>query len=248
MAYDKYKINELIEQNYVFASVLFYFGIDFYEYSEETLEQVCRAHGLQPAQVIQRLETACQQTEVPNLNNLPINIILEYLKHTHYLFVKYKLPYLARLIKNLEAQGTADAGVVNDLKFVFPLFVEDFIKHIYQEEDTLFSYILQLHFCIQKEKYNPGKLFYLMEKHSIETFAIQHDGSDNEMKGIRSLTNDFQANSDTNLLLNVLYRELESFETALLTHAKVEDEILFPKAMLLEKDVKRMLRSKIVLN
>jgi regulator of cell morphogenesis and NO signaling len=34
-------IRELVDQDNVRAHVLFYFGIKFYEFSEQTLEQVC---------------------------------------------------------------------------------------------------------------------------------------------------------------------------------------------------------------
>src|SRR6478752_150995 len=44
------RISELVDQNYVHAYVLFYFGIRFYEYSELTLEQVCDQKGLKTEQ------------------------------------------------------------------------------------------------------------------------------------------------------------------------------------------------------
>ncbi len=46
------KINELVNENYVYASVLHYFGIKFYQYSEKTLEQVCQERGLNQQQLI----------------------------------------------------------------------------------------------------------------------------------------------------------------------------------------------------
>ncbi len=76
MSYDKSKIAELIEKNYVFASVLYYFGIEFYDYSEQTLEQVCRQRGLRVEQVISSLEHATLEPEVPNMSNLPVDIII----------------------------------------------------------------------------------------------------------------------------------------------------------------------------
>lgn len=247
MSYDKSKIADLIEKNYVFASVLYYFGIEFYDYSEQTLEQVCRQRGLKVQQVVSRLESAGNQPEVPNMSSLPVDIIIAYLKHTHYLFVKHKLPYIARLIQELKPSDLVNAPAAEDLKFIFPLYVEDFIRHIYKEEDTLFTYILQLHTAMQG-KLHPGKLFYMMEQNSIEELAVEHDCHDDEMQGIRNLTQDYATDDQTSLLVKVVYRELQAFEQTLRTHAHIEDEVLFPKALLLEKNVKQKWRKLITLN
>lgn len=247
MEYNKYKITELIEKNYLFASVLYYFGIEFYEYSEQTLEQVCRERGLSMQSVVNSLESATHSDDLPNLSNLPVDIIIEYLRHSHYLFVKHKLPYMARLIQSLETKESISTPIAEDLKFIFPLYVEDFIEHIYKEEDTLFTYILQLNNALSG-KFHPGKLFYMMENHSVEHFALEHDCHDDEMQGIRKITNDYTLAPGASLLVKVVYKELQSFEESLITHAKVENEILFPKALMLEKEVKKIWRSKINLN
>src|SRR5687768_18003330 len=47
---------------------------------------------------------------------------------------KHKLPYIARLVDSFKANHDDYFTVERDLKMVFPLFVEDFIQHIYQEE------------------------------------------------------------------------------------------------------------------
>ncbi|EMR04208.1 hemerythrin domain-containing protein [Cesiribacter andamanensis] len=241
MSYDKSKITELIEKNYVFASVLYYFGIEFYEYSEQTLEQVCQQRGLRVQQVVDSLESALQQPETPNLTSLPVDIIIAYLKHSHYLFVKHKLPYIARLIQELSPADLLHSPAAEDLKFIFPLYVEDFIRHIYKEEDTLFTYILLLQAATQGN-FHPGRLFFMMEKNTIEELAVEHDCHDDEMQGIRVLTNNYSTSDTTPLLLKVVYGELQAFEQSLRSHSHIEDEILFPKALALEKRVRRKWR------
>ena len=51
------RIAELVDQNYVHAYVLYYFGIKFYEHSTLTLEQVCQQRGLKVEQVIREMES-----------------------------------------------------------------------------------------------------------------------------------------------------------------------------------------------
>lgn len=239
-------INQIIDENYLNASVLFFFGISFYNYSEKTLEEVCKEKGLDVNVVVKKLEsiTTAQPEDNLALDKYPIDLIIEYLKHTHHNFVKHKLPYVSRLISSLDNSNLDKS--LKDLKFIFPVFAEDFIKHIYEEEDTLFTYILTLNNCLAK-KYNISKIYYAMEKHSIRDYALQHS-SDDEMKGIRDLTNNYTLTDPKDLHLKVIYGELKSFEYELKRHARIEDEILFPKALNLENEVSMMIRNRILHN
>lgn len=232
------RISELVDQNYVHAYVLYYFGIRFYEYSAFTLEQVCEQRGLKVEQVVREMEspTYLREAELP-LVSYPIDLIIEYLKHSHFLFIKHKLPYIARLVESFKAIHPDYEAVERDLKIVFPLFVEDFIEHIYEEEDTLFHFILALEKA-SKSEYIPTKLFYLLEKNSVQKFAMEHEAHDDEMEGIRNITKDYVLSADAPLHVKVLYNELKAFESSLITHARIENEILFPKAMALENKVK----------
>jgi regulator of cell morphogenesis and NO signaling len=134
-----------------------------------------------------------------------------------------------------------------DLKFVLPLFVEDFIHHIYEEEDTLFTYIKALERAARKT-YLPTKLYYLLERHSVQKFAIEHEAHDDEMAGIRKITNDYYVSVETPLHIKVIFQELREFEKSLITHARIENEILFPKAMALEAKVKQLFYDRSKLN
>lgn len=233
------RIQELVDQNYVHGYVLYYLGIRFYEYSELTLAQVCEKRGLKVDQVIRELEspTHLKEEDLP-LFSYPIDLIIEYLKHAHFLFIKHKLPYIARLVESFKAQHDDYQQIERDLKMVFPLFVEDFIEHIYEEEDTLFHYILALERA-SRGSFTPPKLYYLLEKNSVQKFAVEHEAHDDVMEGIRRITRDYSLPTAAPLHVKVLYNELKAFEQSLVTHARIENEILFPKAMSIETKVKK---------
>jgi len=229
-------INDIVETNYVYAYVLYYSGIRFYEYADDTLEQVCRARSLKVAQVTQSLEKASLQPEPRPiaLENLPIDLVIEYLRHAHAIFIKRKLPYMAHLVETLRQESFVCA---RDLQIVFPLFVEDFILHIHEEEDTFFGYVERLRQARQRQV-SPGKIFYDLENHSVQRFAIEHETHDDEMTGIREITNQYTLPDGHTPHLKVVFAEFKAFEQDLTAHARIENEILFPKALVLEKEVK----------
>src|SRR6478609_566475 len=143
-------IPDLIGDNYVNAYVLHFFGINFYNYSDKTLRQVCDERGLNMENVVKKLEALELKTEDENLelNTYSVDVIIEYLKHAHFLLIKNRLTYISKLIAGIE--GDKDK-LASDLKLIFPFFVEDFIRHVYHEEDTLFSYILTLNREVQRK-------------------------------------------------------------------------------------------------
>lgn len=244
---DKKRIIDIVDCNYIHASVLFYFGIEFYNYSNLTLEQACAAKGLKIEAVIKKLESSTICEEKVAWHGFPIDLVIEYLKHSHFIFIKQKLPYLSKLIQSLEIGKSPFSNIVKDLKLVFPLFLEDFIHHIYEEEDTLFTYLLGLNSHL-KGKGNPSKLYFEMENNSLNQFAAEHQEHDDEMMGIRQITKQYQLDASAPLHLRVIYSELQTLEYDLKTHAKVENEILFPKALMLEKQVKNSFKEKIQFN
>ncbi len=234
------QIADLVDQDNMRAHVLYYFGIKFFEYPQHTLEQVCLEKGLLVEAVVRELESPYENFDEADLPVMgwPVDLIMEYLRHTHFLFVKHKLPYIAKLIEGFHANDKDYDAVAKDLKTLFPLFQEDFIHHIYEEEDTLFKYIAVLDRAA-KGRYNPSQLYKLMEKCPMQKCAMEHEAHDDEMAGIRKITKDYYQTPATPLHVKVIYGELLSFEKALKTHARVENEILFPKALAMENNVKK---------
>lgn len=233
-------IPDLIGDNYVNAYVLHFFGINFYNYSDKTLRQVCEERGLNMENVVKKLEASALKSEEEKLelNIYSVDLIIEYLKHAHHLMIKNRLTYISKLIAGLEGDQDKLAA---DLKLIFPFFVEDFIRHIYHEEDTLFSYILTLNREVLRKSVS-GSLYEAMEKHSIRDYALQHKGDD-DMKGLRTFTNGYTYGD--NLHLKVIMSELKAFDEELRIHARIEDEILFPKALNLEIEANQLVRNSI---
>lgn len=243
------KISELVEEDFLHAHVLYYFGIPFYENPSFTLEEACQLKGIELEVVVRNLispDKNFQEIDLP-LYSFPMDLILEYLRHSHHLFLKHKLPYIHKLVQNFQADHADYLQVEKDLKVLFPLFMEDFIHHIYEEEDTLFKYIGTLDRAF-RGTYNPSWLYYSFEKISLQKFAHEHESHDDEMEGIRRITKNYFLAANAPLHIKVIFAELKAFEKDLQTHARIENEILFPKALLLECKVRTAFFEKAKLN
>lgn len=228
-------IGELVKEIPSAARTLHFFGIPYQEVTEKTLQEACSQYGLSIQQIWQHLERSTQslKNQEAQFSKLPLDLIIGFLKHSHHLFVKDRLPYLAFLIEQAPIEAFQNQQVGKDLKFIFPLFSSDYIRHIWHEEDTLFTHIERL----LKAETSPESMHLLaalLDERSIFRYAADHQSQDDEMAGIRGLTEGYKVNELTDLRVRVLFAELLQFEEELKFHALVEDHVLFPKALALE--------------
>ena len=63
------------------------------------------------------------------------------------------------------------------------------------------------------------------------------DEPEKKLRSLIELLEDKKEHFEDQLALNVLLSKLESFERDLLVHAKLEEQVLIPKALELEKEV-----------
>lgn len=242
-------IGQLVAEDFTLARQLDAYGIAFYHCESLPLSEVCKQKSIRLEQLLKDYESH-KTFEIPSfqqLNGQSAVAVIQYLKHHHYLFIKDQLPFIQKLITHLTPKNKADNELVADLKFIFPLFQEDFIHHIYEEEDTLFAYIIQLHKVLRSEVY-AADLYYAMERFSIQHLAMEHGEDDDEMKGIRGIIDQHNIDELSDLHLKVIFQELRSFDIQLEQHARIENEILFPKALNMEKQVQTLISGKIKLN
>lgn len=232
-------IGSLVLKNARLAEMLHQIGIRFYQDSDKTLDEVCREKNLDTTKVFQHFEQVrkSEKFDLQQLSHYPIEILITLLRHSHQLFIKQKLPFLFQTIMEIDEERFFKPELARDLKLVFPIFAEDFIRHIYEEEDNLFGYIGYLLQCT-RDIGSPGELFYKLKMSGIRSFAIHHEAHDNELDGIRSLTEDYKLPPNAELFTFILYRELEDFEEQLKQHALIENTLLFPKALKLENEVR----------
>ena len=144
MVFEK-TIEEVIDENYVYARALHYLGIDFFENPHKNLSDVCKEKGLDRRLVIKSFYMFDTNARVSfsELESYPVELLVEFLKHAHHIFIKEKLPFIVHLAKNWKSNRS--------LPILLPDFIEDLIKHIYDEEDSTFKYV-QLLLDINKGK------------------------------------------------------------------------------------------------
>ncbi len=230
------KIATLIEEDFVLARALHYLGVDFMQHGDKTIIEVCKERKLALKNVLKTFDNFHNSSIIyrENLHRYPLDLVIAYLKHAHHIFIKERLPYVHSLINRVNLEVKTGSSIIDDLRLIFPVFLEDFIKHIYEEEDTVFDYALRLHELINSNYTGLAKFVYLHQEISLAEIAKDHHEED-ELAGLKELVNALKQIPEVNIHINLIVKELENFELEMVNHAMIEDEILFPRAVEMEK-------------
>lgn len=244
-------IADLVQEHYALAYVLFYYGIEYVHHTQKTLDELCSEKDLVIDHVVAAYEDIRQgndpQAAGLDLAQLPLSLVLQYLRHNHLTFIQKRLPFLKQLLARLHDSGRNLTGV-NEVQAIFPLFAEKLIAHIYEEEDLIFEQVIRL--LSMQDNQSPAQLyewFDTLNLVSVAHFMDLHDSDDDdEMADIRTITNNYSLEGP--IQVRVLMEELRAFDNELKVHARIENDIFFPKAVELESAVVHLMREQAIWN
>lgn len=229
-------IGELVATDFRKAEVFRKFNIDFCCGGKKTLSQVCNDKGINIRDVESELNKLHITNNVAsqNYNDWSIDFLTDYIVKTHHEYVKTSLPVLLEYtLKVAKVHGKEHEEVVA----IFDLFKEaanELTSHMMKEENILFPYIKQL--VNEKNAVNEGCSFGTV-KNPIRMMEHEHDVVGDIFKTIRELSNDYTPPEDACTTYRITYKKLEEFENDLHQHIHLENNILFPKSIILESEL-----------
>jgi len=161
--------------------------------------------------------------------------LLNYLRNGHRMYEFKSLPELQLSVILL----TEEIGAEHPLSIVLTAFVEryrkDLCDHMRMEDDFVFPYIAQLNRIAHRGGVIRPATF-LNGWSTLAAFIEAHTDTEIEIQVVRTLLEKFQQQTPA-MQVNRLLNQLAILEIDLHIHARIEDEVLMPKALQLEKCV-----------
>ncbi len=209
-------------------------GIDFCCGGKRTLDEACAQRGVNVSDVVDALAAldAVSGSDVPN-EAWAADELTRYIVRKHHEYVRTQIPVIAaRLAKLSHVHGARHP----ELPVVAEHFTEvarELLQHLEKEERILFPYIRSLVCAVEQGAAAPPNMFGTV-MNPIRMMESEHQSAGNELELVRKLTKDFRIPDDACATYRVCFAELEAFDRDLRTHIHLENNILFPKAVLLE--------------
>jgi regulator of cell morphogenesis and NO signaling len=176
----------------------------------------------------------------PDFEAYPIHVIVDYIERTHIFYFEKKLPEIEQSILLLSGHYESHHPILAALRNFFNRYVDDLSEHIQAEEELLLPYIKAL-LHAQKTPAHFSSFVLARRDYSIESFLKDHHDTEDELKDIRQTIRLYAPPQTNESLYRILLSQLQAFEQDLSVHAHIEEEVLIPKALALEKELNAQL-------
>ncbi|RYY45904.1 MAG: iron-sulfur cluster repair di-iron protein [Chitinophagaceae bacterium] len=220
------------------AQVFKKYGLDFCCGGKKTVKEACQEKGLDVTKVEQELQAADKQ---PASNPLPygewsLDFLADFIVNTHHSYVRKNLPdIVAYANKVAKVHGAAHPELLTIRELVDAINAE-LTAHMVKEEKVLFPYIKALT-AAQRDALPVQASHFGTVQNPINMMEMEHEMVGQHLEEIRRLSQNYLLPADACASYSLLYRLLAEFEDDLHIHIHLENNILFPKALEIEKTI-----------
>jgi regulator of cell morphogenesis and NO signaling len=160
--------------------------------------------------------------------------LIQHILDTHHAYLRSELPFLEERIAKMCANHGQDRPELFAIQQTLQDLRDDLMNHLQKEEQVLFPYIQGLEETRRTGGPAPEACFPSV-RFPIRMMLIEHDGAQDLLGNLRRSSSNYTAPDFVCDNGRQFYTRLEGLETDLLEHIRVENEILFPRAVELEE-------------
>ena len=232
-------IRDIVAGDYRAAAVFQQYGIDFCCGGSKTIDEACRGRGLNPAQVLSDVSRVCATPDAASQQFAQWDpaALVDYIVTKHHGYVRQAMPPIAAYTKKLAAVHGPNHPELLEVERVFAGVAAEMTMHMMKEEQILFPFIVRLAKAAEENRPAPPIPFGTVAN-PIRMMEDEHESAGNALARIATLTSGYQPPEDACTTYRVGLQELEAFERDLHAHVHLENNILFPKALKLEAELR----------
>ncbi|HLJ16996.1 MAG TPA: iron-sulfur cluster repair di-iron protein [Bryobacteraceae bacterium] len=210
--------------------------IDYCCGGKRQLRDACRVAGVNADEIEAQILAASEipAGAAPRLwRQESLKDLIRYIVEVHHAYLRSELPSLGRMITNLENFHGARRPEVLPLRRALARLTEELQVHLKKEEAVLFPAILRMEQAVNANEALPTSPFGSV-RNPIWMMEQEHDAIVSVLSEIHTLTGDYTLRDQQCEMFRLLSQALQSLEIDLQEYIHLEDNILFPRAVLLE--------------
>ena len=233
-SFERATVGEIVAMDFRAGAVFEQFGIDFCCGGRRSVAEACRQAAADPDAVeraLRALPTSARHDE-DDVREWPVGRLIDHIVGTHHAYARSAMPTIARYLARLVEVHGARHSELTRIAAAFDQMSVDLTHHMLKEERVLFPYIRELGSTPDGEA--PPSPFGTVEN-PIRMMEREHREAGEEMRLIRELTNGYTPPADGCSTYRVSFAELARFERDLHRHVHLENNVLFPKAVALDR-------------
>jgi regulator of cell morphogenesis and NO signaling len=221
-------LGEIVANDFRTASVFKEAGIDFCCGGKKTLKQACAEKSMKTEYLIEQLYGLQNQSISPslNFNTWDLNFLADYIVNTHHKYVLKTLPELVFYTQKIASVHGEHHPELIQVAALFSQVNTELLQHLQKEEEVLFP-------AIKEALKNAAPEARKTIASEIERMSGEHEFAGGAIDQINVLTKNYIIPDDACNTYRVALKLLQQFEDDLHIHVHLENNILYPKALLL---------------
>lgn len=215
-------------------------GIDYCCGGKITLALACEKANVPLEKVLtmlEELEQGHSESPARRWNEANAIELITHIVQKHHAFVRNEIPRLEALLVKVNGRHGNSHQELATIQGLFGAVAQELQAHMFKEERVLFPYIEQLDGAARLQGPGPTGCFGSVE-FPIARMVADHDDAGELFANMRRLSNGYLRPEGACASFTALYRGLEEFEQDLHQHIHLENNILFPRAIELERRVR----------
>ena len=232
----KSNIGQIVAADYRTAAIFTKYDLDFCCKGNRTIEEACGKKGIDKDEIVRNLNQILAEKTGQSIDyrSWPIDLLADYIEKKHHRYVEEQVPVLLQYINKLCSVHGERHPELFQIKELFITSSKGLASHMKREELLLFPYIRRL---VGAKLYGRSIENPLIETTEITISQImeEHEEEGDRLREISELTNGYTCPEDGCQTYRVTLSMLEDFEKDLHLHIHLENNILFPEAIKLEK-------------
>lgn len=230
------EVGEIVAGNYAAARVFAGYGIDFCCHGDIPLEEACAVAGVPVEKVVEALDTAEDARPVAGeFSSWPVDLLIDYILKIHHRGIRKNGPEVLELLEKVEAVHGDRHPELHEVKELFVESLQELELHLQKEENVLFPYLQEL-FEASEAGEPAGQMHCGTVANPIRVMRMEHEGEGNRYHRVSELTDGFAVPADGCASYRLAMLRLKDFVNALYEHIHLENNILFQKAVELERE------------
>ena len=230
-------IGSFVANDYRTAAVFQKYGIDFCCKGGKSIEEVCENKKINAGQLLTKLAEVTGQpdNQLTDFQSWPLDLLADYIEKKHHRYIEETTPSLKQFLDKLCKVHGSNHPELFEITKEFNVSAEELAAHMKKEEVVLFPYIRQMiNSGNNKEQFS--KQGFGTVRNPIQMMMQEHDAEGQRFRKISELSNNYNPPDDGCTTYRVAFSMLKEFETDLHLHIHLENNILFPGSIEMEKE------------
>ncbi len=227
-------VGDIVRSNFKTARLFEKNNIDFCCGGSISVAEACKNANIDPKQLLPEIEQVLMVSDPDSsyIEGLELDELSDYIVKRHHSYVRENIPFLTQKLQKLCDVHGENHPELFEVNKLFGETAGNLTMHMQKEEMILFPYIRNM---VKQKQGGPNTAQLGNVLGPIEVMNLEHQAEGERFEKISTLTNNFTTPADGCNTYQVTYKTLQDFEQDLHRHIHLESNILFKKAIELEK-------------